>query len=180
MGEAEWTLFQPAVIPHTGIAEVDDNLCWLNSRYQVNVRYLEPEKPEYPSLAHLSIKRIDKAPIRDWRELQRIKNELAGTTCEAVELFPAESRLVDTSNQYHLWVLEPGKSFGIGWHEKRLADCDQKFEDAMRESAELLGMTKERLNEINMNSRQRAWELHHTTDGCPEIGPIWTDPRRRR
>jgi len=37
--------------------------------------------------------------------LQRIKNEIVGPEHEAVELFPAESRLVDTSNQYHLWVL---------------------------------------------------------------------------
>lgn len=51
----------------------------------------------------LSIKRIDKEAIHDWRHLQEIKNALVGEECEAVELYPAESRLVDTSNQYWLW-----------------------------------------------------------------------------
>lgn len=53
---------------------------------------------------HLSIKRLDKAPIMDWRDLQEIKNQIAGAETEAVQIFPAETRLVDTSNQYHLFA----------------------------------------------------------------------------
>jgi len=53
-------------------------------------------------MLHLSIKRLDKHPVRDWRHFQRIKNELIGEENEAVELYPAQSRLVDTTNQYHL------------------------------------------------------------------------------
>jgi hypothetical protein len=55
------------------------------------------------NLVHLSIKRLDRLPTRDWRDLQRIKNQFLGEECEAFELFPAESRLVDTANQTHLW-----------------------------------------------------------------------------
>jgi len=54
---------------------------------------------------HLSIKRNDKEPIMDWRDLQDIKNKLVGPEYEAMQLFPAESRCVDSANQYHLWAL---------------------------------------------------------------------------
>jgi hypothetical protein len=44
--------------------------------------------------------RLDGQAIHDWRELQRIKNEIVGDEIEAVELYPAESRLLDTANWY--------------------------------------------------------------------------------
>ncbi len=97
-----WTPFEAAEIPPE-IKALGDTAIFINSRYQVNVRILG-EKPPFGFMAHLSIKRRDKAPIRNWRDLQRIKNEICGEHCEAVEIFPAEGRLVDTSNQYHLWV----------------------------------------------------------------------------
>ena len=56
---------------------------------------------------HLSIKRHDREPIHDWRDLQEIKNQVCGEHIEAMELYPAESRVVDTANQYHLWALVP-------------------------------------------------------------------------
>jgi hypothetical protein len=35
-------------------------------------------------------------------------------------LYPAESRIVDTANQYHLWVIEtPGIKFPLGFDEGR-------------------------------------------------------------
>lgn len=52
----------------------------------------------------LSIKRLDKEPIMDWRDLQAIKTQLCGAEAEGFQLFPSEDRVVDTSNQYHLFV----------------------------------------------------------------------------
>lgn len=101
---------------------------YLNSIYQVQVRSVEedPGADNIP-IKHLSIKRIDKKPIRDWRHLQRIKNEIVGPEYEAVELFPAESRLVDTANQYHLWVFDrKGFTIPLGWASQRMViDADQ-------------------------------------------------------
>lgn len=77
---------------------------YVNATYQVLVR--DNGTGAFGPMLHLSIKRRDQKPIRDWRDFQRIKNELAGPDAEAVELFPAESRLVDTANQYHLWVFK--------------------------------------------------------------------------
>jgi hypothetical protein len=72
---------------------------YVNSRYQVQVREIDSK------VVHLSIKRLDQQPIHDWRDLQRCKDELIGADCEAIELYPARDRVVDTSNQYHLWVI---------------------------------------------------------------------------
>jgi hypothetical protein len=71
---------------------------WLNDIYQVLRRDLGD------NWVHLNIRRRDGAAIlRDWRHFQTIKNELIGEECEAVELYPAESRLSDESNKYHLF-----------------------------------------------------------------------------
>jgi hypothetical protein len=63
-------------------------------------------------MVHVSYHRRDRAPIRDWRVGQRIKNEVCGPEWEAVEVYPAESRVVDTSNEFHTWGI---KNIGGGW-----------------------------------------------------------------
>jgi hypothetical protein len=91
---------------------------WRNDKYQVAVRR-DIVLPNWPKMIHLSIKLITKEPIHDWRDLQHIKNEIIGCENEAVELYPAESRLVDTANQYHLWVLaDPEDRFPFGFNER--------------------------------------------------------------
>lgn len=84
---------------------------WINEIYQVQRRTF-PES----DLIHLNIRRRDGGPIlRDWRHFQQIKNELLGEECEAIELYPAESRMVDTSNKYHLWGYnDPTFRFPVG------------------------------------------------------------------
>jgi hypothetical protein len=106
----------PYAAAKKGLDKLARDEIWLNSRYQVNIDR-EPEHgfgPDMP-IVHCSVKRIDKLPIHDWRDLQRIKNELFGPEFEAIELYPAESRVVDTANQYHLWVLPEGQMVPVGW-----------------------------------------------------------------
>jgi len=96
-----------------------------NSIYQVIIREVprsDAASEGDPRLAWLSIKARDQSCRHDWRELQRIKNELLGTEWEGVELYPAESRLVDTSNQFHLWCFEPPWRFPFGFGERLVAD----------------------------------------------------------
>ena len=91
---------------------------WRNSRYQVLVRKAGPDSKGdgWPDTIHLSIRRLDREPIHDWRDLQRIKNELVGPEHEAVELYPTESRVQDGANQYHLWVMaDPKVKVPLGW-----------------------------------------------------------------
>lgn len=86
---------------------------WINDIYQVEIERKEEEKA-----ARINIRRRDGKPIyRDWRHFQAIKNQLIGEECEAVELYPAESRKVDSSNKYHLWCsLDPTYRFPFGYN----------------------------------------------------------------
>lgn len=59
----------------------------------------------FPPFIHLTIERVDSQPVHSWAEFQEIKNMLVGPEHEAMELYPAESRLVDMAHQYHAWVL---------------------------------------------------------------------------
>lgn len=48
----------------------------------------------------LTIRKQDRSDGLDWRHVQLIKNQLVDPECEMVELYPAESRLRDSANQY--------------------------------------------------------------------------------
>lgn len=65
----------------------------------------------------LSIKCNSLKPAKNWQHFQQIKNDIVGEDSEAVELYPAMSRVIDTANQYHLWVLPDKKKFEFGFDE---------------------------------------------------------------
>jgi hypothetical protein len=95
------------------------------SRSDATLSQVTPET----HMVHLNIRRRDGAlDIRDWRHFQQIKNELSGSECEAVELYPAESRLVDTSNKFHLWGTDdPTFRYPVGF-DKRDVRYDETSE----------------------------------------------------
>lgn len=95
---------------------------WRNDLYQVEVRNMRVMiGDQVQDWVHLNIRRVDGYPGRDWRHFQQIKNELVGPECEAVELYPAESRLVDSSNKYHLWACrQPGFRFPLGFDNRQV------------------------------------------------------------
>ena len=94
---------------------------YLNDLFQVHVREFEPADG-WPSMLHLSIRRRDREPIRDWRHMQQIKNALVGAQNEGVEIYPAESRLVDEANQYHMYVLkDPELRFPFGFTQRMVS-----------------------------------------------------------
>lgn len=93
---------------------------WKNHLYTVLLRRIKSLLATTDPIIHLSIRRNDRKVGLDWRHKQYIKNQLAGDEVEAIEIFPKESRLVDTSNQYHLWCFPkqfPALPFGF---EERL------------------------------------------------------------
>ncbi len=66
----------------------------------------------------LSGRTNDNLPANDWRDLQEIKNMIIGPECEAVQLYPADDRVVDEANQFHLWVCrDPKYRFPFGYRE---------------------------------------------------------------
>lgn len=117
---APWTPFREVSPPDAISERARPHCLFVNSIYQVSVWF---EKSEvFGEMAHLSIKTHDKQPRHDWREMQRIKNEICGEETEAVELYPAESRVVDTANQYHLFVFRVYK-LKLGFSERLVGDA---------------------------------------------------------
>jgi len=77
---------------------------WSNDLYTVTCRHFAAGWPlDGGEYILLGIHCEDGEPRHDWRDFQAIKNQLCGPEWEAVELFPAESRLLDPSNYYMLW-----------------------------------------------------------------------------
>jgi len=72
-------------------------------------------------ITQLDICRRDEQPCHNWSDLQDIKNQLHGPENEALELYPAESRLVDPSNHYLLWCVPKGIRLPIG-HTTRVTN----------------------------------------------------------
>ena len=117
-----WTPFEASILPDHPVNRLDPPAAsYINSRYQVTV-YVRDAVPPFGPIAHLSIKTHDRAARHDWRDLQRIKNEICGPECDAVEIYPAESKLVDTSNQYHLFVFGEGYRLPFGFQTRLVAD----------------------------------------------------------
>jgi hypothetical protein len=88
---------------------------WQNDLYEVTVRRYFDGWPFDPSATvreqlqptpwvYMGICSRDGQARHDWRDLQRIKNDVCGSEWEAIELFPAESRLIDPSNYYILFA----------------------------------------------------------------------------
>ena len=127
-----------------------------NSRYTVYIRALPL------GYTHLSIKRNDRSPMHDWREMQRIKTEILGPDVEAVEIYPAESRVVDGSNQYHLWCYPPGVQCPLGFFDGRwvcdgglMGEVQRPFENPSPELAAELVRTNKMLREILI---KKGWD----------------------
>lgn len=98
---------------------IDADKSFMNDQFAVDVKF-ENKEAGIDGMLWLSIKRKDKNWIHDWRLLQKIKNLIAGEEREGCEIFPAESRLVDTSNQYHIFVLPKGERFPWGYEGRAI------------------------------------------------------------
>jgi len=129
---------------------------WLCAEYQVAVDKTPTHGFRGFTIWHLSIKRRDKEPIHDWRDLQEIKNQLCGPEVEAMELYPAEDRKVDSANQFHLWAFmrdqkrKRAPKLPVGWTARYVTDDQlitgkQRATNADEPKNDLLdGLTKSR------------------------------------
>lgn len=100
---------------------------WANDLYLVNVRRdvpcdgIKDDNGNPVLLTHLSIKNKDRSAKVDWRNFQYIKNQIVGEENEGCELYPAESRLVDGANQFHIWCFQnPEMKFPFGFNGGRV------------------------------------------------------------
>lgn len=103
------------------VAAMKEGRVGISDTYQVEIRPVFVTAFNL-TLTWLSIKRRDREAFHDWRELQRIKNAITGPESEAVELYPAESRLNDSANQYHLWVLPGTTKWPFGYVSREVTN----------------------------------------------------------
>ena len=80
------------------------------ARYFINDLYQIMVEEEEGGITHLNIRRLDGSMFKDWRHFQQIKNEICGDEREGIELYPAESRKVDTSNKWLYWCCQLRRS----------------------------------------------------------------------
>ena len=78
---------------------------WGSSQYTVTVHYLDDNRDGFVEVGIHNYHRTTHVP---WRHVQQIKNEVFGPDREAVQLFPAEDRLVDAANEYWIYVYPTG------------------------------------------------------------------------
>ena len=152
--DAGWQPFQDVTdTTHVRGHAIGHLLRAIGARYFMNNHYAVETRPvpalhnsdgsvQWPAMIHLSIRRLDREAVHDWRDFQRIKNELVGPEHEAVELYPAESRLMDTANQYHVWALaEPMPEMGFPFGQQKrevMEQGDELPEDEVRAELEKL------------------------------------------
>jgi len=61
---------------------------------------------ECEGATHLAISSL--SGIRPtWHEMQRIKDEIAGTETTGVEVYPPHNEIVDQADMFHLWIVAP-------------------------------------------------------------------------
>lgn len=137
--------------------EIGADYWFANSRYQVLVKF--EKAGGWPPLVHLSIKAHDKRCVRDWRDMQRIKNEIVGPEAEGLELYPAESRLMDEANQFHIYCAHPVVDIPFG-QDHRTVSTPEELEEENKDKNPL------------EKPRQRAFEPHHNGEGCRPEGLI--------
>lgn len=85
------SLAQPESRPLSPLIQVKPGY-WENAEYSVTDRG-----------NHMMIVNADQSARHDWRDFQAIKSTIWGAEVEAVEVYPAESRVVDPSNAFFLW-----------------------------------------------------------------------------
>lgn len=158
-----WTTFQKAEFGGDRPPSMSENEeLWRNATHTVFVHahHVDSGLPDpKDGWVTLSIKRNDRAAECDWRIFMRIKNELLGPDREAMQIFPSMDRVVDTANQYFLFVAPKGFVLGVGFLDRLVMDQQQSTE--ANEQAGFSGAPKQR----------------DFLDGCP-IGELaGSDPR---
>jgi len=137
-----WTKLEERTEPfnmlcHDGtVSESSEKLrMYHNSRYVV-LRTETDDVVNGENEIELAIEARDGSARIDWRDLQQIKNELLGEEAEAVQVFPAESRLVDTCNTFHLWTTKSYKC-PFGFRDRHVSEDDlrqRRFDPHVRPS----------------------------------------------
>ena len=127
--------------------------CWIRKEDGVCVssRLL---RTDWGKVEHVTITRrkisADGSGDFTWSEKQQIKDELFGKNRVAIEVYPAQDKLVDVADVYHLWVFDKNFKLPFGIHPKEYKQAINRgsvplSESELNELREVLQDTKEEL-----------------------------------
>ena len=125
---SDWASSVVALQNLTWSVEIESTLRFMHAVFfsglvYVNDTYLVLHHDKDGPTERLTIYRHDFAPCNSWSDFQQIKNRLIGLEVEAVQVYPAESRLLDTDNVYHLFVVREKLGFNFGravWRNEKV------------------------------------------------------------
>lgn len=160
---------KPAEIQDHVRLALQDTRFFVNNFYQVSVKQVATGTG---LMYQLAIQRNDGQAVHDWREFQKIKNLLVGAEAEAVELYPAESRLLDVSNVYYLYTPVPVRNenneitflkFQFGFPHRMVSEVaphglQQRPWSKEDRPADLTVLTREKVQEAYEVAKQHARE----------------------
>ncbi len=89
---------------------------WVNSRFLAVVAHRID--PMFGEIDHVMVQNAKGGKDVMWADLQSIKNDLFGEERVALQVFPAESNLVNKTHTYHIHVLSESES--KAWTERNL------------------------------------------------------------
>lgn len=70
------------------------------------------DRIDFSGARHLAVSSL--SGIRPtWREMQRIKDEIAGEDMTAIEVYPPRAEIIDAADMFHLWVLPVPLPFSL-------------------------------------------------------------------
>lgn len=108
---ANWT----PLVHRPGMTNRDDcprgvKSCWSNENLIALVYDLK--RTPLGDAIPIGVRRVDGKPVRPtFHDMQRVKNQLAGSDATAVEVYPPENDLVDAANMYWMLVFPGVTSF---------------------------------------------------------------------
>jgi len=151
----------------------DPDEIWVSDVYAVHVRrYVnDPVFGSHRGMIQLGVSNLDGTARHDWRDLQAIKNQLAGPETEAFELYPAEARLLDPSNYFTLWCFPGLKRIKVGIEMRRVLDAEDAISSQRALSA------PEEAAAIPMVLHCPRCRAQHVD--APDLSIGWTNPPHR-
>lgn len=81
--------------------------CWMG---ELETQVLEVLVPGWGMIRHLKVWRYDGKDGITWDRLQEVKNECLGPDVLAIEVYPRQDELVNSTPMRHLWEVPEGMS----------------------------------------------------------------------
>ena len=132
--------------PNADVSSLEYDEYWRNDEYIVKVYYPNNPSHQFPNnkFTWLCFRNVRNShTAHDWRDMQMMKNEICGEERTAVEVFPPMSKLVDTCNQFHLWVYPEDYELDFGYkHQHIVPNTEMAHEDTRNFLAKSLDEAK--------------------------------------